>query len=212
MNYGELKQLAQDYLENSETSFVDNLPTFIRAAEEDIFRQVQLPDLMQTSTSTCTTGNSLLALPSDFLSPYSLAITVDGEYQVLLSKDHSFMREAFPVVGSTGVPKYYAIFNDTAVMLGPTPDDDYPVELNYYYEPPSITDGDDIDTTWLSVYAENALLFGTLIQGYVYSKGDQDVFAQYQSQYQTAIAGLKILAEGRNRKDVYRLPDRRIPT
>jgi len=210
MNYGALKQLIQDYLETEETSFVDNLPTMIRAAEEDIFRQVQLPDLMQTATSSCTTDEAILPMPSDFLSPYSLGITVAGETVMLISKDHSFIKETYP--SGTGTPRFYAIFNDANIILGPTPDDDYAVELNYFYEPASITDGTDSDTTWLSTNAENALLFGAIVQGYTYLKGDQDVFAQYKAQYDTALAALKILAEGRNRKDIYRVSDRRIAT
>lgn len=212
MDYGTLKELTQQYLENREPSFVDNLPTMIRAAEEDIFRQVQLPDLMQTSTSSCIPGDFFLPLPLDFLSPYSLGVVVGGEMQMMLSKDQSFIREAYPSVGGSGVPRFYAVYNDAYLMLGPTPDAPYQVELNYFYEPPSLTVGPDNHTTWLSINAENALLYGTLIQGYTYSKGDQDVFAQYQTQYQTALAALKVLAEGRNRKDVYRLSDRRLPT
>lgn len=212
MNYGTLKTLIQQYLENEEDSFVDNLPTMIRAAEEDIFRQVQLPDLMQTSTSSCTASSMFLSLPSDFLSPYSLGVVVSGEMQMLVSKDHSFIKETYPTVAATGVPRFYAVYNDANLMLGPTPDNSYQVELNYFYEPASITAGSDTGETWLSTNGENVLLFGSLIQGYIYSKGDQDVFAQYQAQYDSAMGALKVLAEGRNRKDVYRQPDRRIPT
>ena len=105
MNYGTLKTLIQEYLETEETSFVDNLPTFIRAAEEDIFRTVQLPDLMQTSTANCISGDMFLPVPSDFLAPYSLGVWVDGEIQMMLSKDHSFIREVYPTT-ATGVPRY----------------------------------------------------------------------------------------------------------
>jgi len=212
MNYGTLKTLAQQYLENSETSFVDNLPVMIRAAEEAIFRDVQLPDLMQTASADAIPGSLFLPLPADFLAPYSLAVRAGGELRMLVSKDYSFLREAFPDDTVDGVPRYYAVYNDSTIILGPVPDNPYTVELNYFYEPVSLTAGDDDGTTWLSVNAENALLFGTLLQGYIYSKGDQDVMAQYQSQYDTAMTSLKILAEGRNRKDAYRQSDRRIPT
>lgn len=213
MNYGELKTLVCQYLENFETSFVDNLPVFVRAVEEDVFRQVQLPDLMQTSTANCIQNNIFLPLPGDFLSPYSLGVMVGGELVMMTSKDYSFIKEVYPQGNSApGTPRYYAVYNDAMMILGPAPDDDYTMELNYFFEPASITDGSDSGTTWLSINGENALLFGTIIQGYIYSKGDQDVMAQYQTQYEQAIAELKIIAEGRNRKDVYRRSDRRIPT
>lgn len=212
MNYGALKTLANQYLEVDETTFNANIGQFVRLAEEDIFRQVQLQELMETSTAQVVTGSPYLALPADFLSAYSLAIMVGGEYRMLLSKDHSFMREVYPNPDVLGVPRFYALFDDETLMLGPAPNDDYSVELNYFYEPPSLTeDDDDNNTTWLSENGEQALLFGTLLQGYIYLKGDQDVVAQYQNQYQTALAALKIIAEGRNRKDSYRKSDRRIP-
>jgi len=130
---------------------------------------------------------------------------------MMLSKDYSFIREVYGEVGGEGIPRFYAVYNDANFIIGPTPDQDYPVELNYFFEPPSITDGDDTNETWLSINAENALLFGSIIQGYVNLKGDQDVMQQYVEQYQTAMAALKVLAEGRNRKDSYRMSDQRIP-
>ena len=211
MNHGQLKALIKQYLEVDEASFNDNIPVFIRAAEEDIFRQVQLPDLMRTSTATFIPGNMFLPVPPDFLAPYSLAVEVDGFIQMMLSKDYSYIREVYGEAGTQGIPRFYAVYNDANFIIGPTPDIDYPAELNYFFEPPSITDGDENNTTWLSINAENALLYGSLIQGYTYLKGDQDVAKQYMEQYQMAMAALKVLAEGRNRKDSYRMSDRRIP-
>jgi hypothetical protein len=211
MNKGQLVALVQEYLESSETSFVANIDRFIRNAEEDIFRQVQLPDLMQTSTTQFIPGDIFLTLPADFLAPYSVGVWVDGRIEMMLSKDHSFIREVFGGEPQ-GIPRYYAVYNDSTFMIGPTPDEDYLVEMNYFYEPASLADGSDTDTSWLSINAENALLFGTIIQGYIYLKGDQDVAQQYLAQYETALAALKILAEGRNRKDTYRKANMRIST
>jgi hypothetical protein len=83
--------------------------------------------------------------------------------------------------------------------------------MNYYYEPPSITTGPDNGSTWISNEGENALLFGTILQGYIYLKGDQDVIKMYQDKFAQAINDLKTIAEGRNRKDTYRRPDMRVP-
>lgn len=212
MNYGELRDLVKSYLECDETTFNENFPTFVRLAEEDIERQVQLQDLMETSTSNLVPDTPYMALPADFLSTYSIAVVVNGEYRFLLPKDHSFIRECFPSPTVTGVPRFYALFDDETMMLGPTPDDDYLVELNYYYEPPSLAEGEnDANTTWISINGENAILFGTVLQGYIYLKGDQDVMKQYMETYSQATSALKVIAEGRNRKDSYRQPDQRIP-
>lgn len=211
MNKLQVKTYVQQYLECEESTFVANIDQFIRMAEDDINRQVQLQELMETSTAALNIGDQFLALPDDFLSIYSLAVIVNGEYRMMLSKDHSYIREVYADPTDTGVPRFYAFFDEGALMLGPPPDQNYSVELNYFFEPASLAAGGDTSTTWLSVNGEQALLFGTILQGYIYLKGDQDVIQSYTNQYQAAIASLKIIAEGRNRKDSYRKSDRRIP-
>jgi len=211
MNYGELKTLVQQYLECEETTFVANIDQFVKLAEEDIFRQVQLQELMETATASLVPSNQYLDLPTDFLSIYSLAVIVGGVYQMLISKDHSFMREVYSNPSTEGVPRHYALFDDETIILGPVPNSAYTVELNYFFKPVSLTAGADGDSTWLSTNAEQAILFGTILQGYIYLKGDQDIIASYTDRYQSALAQLKIIAEGRNRKDSYRKQDRRLP-
>jgi hypothetical protein len=212
MNYGELRDLVKQFLEVDETTFNANFPMFVRLAEEDIERKVQLQDLMETSTSATVPGSPYVSLPPNFLSTYSIAIVVGGEYQFLLTKEHSFIREAYPDPNDTGVPRYYALFDDANMMIAPTPDQFYDIVLNYYYTPPSLSEGEvDLNETWISINGENALLYGTILQGYIYLKGDQDVMKQYMESYAQAISALKVIAEGRNRKDSYRTPDRRLP-
>jgi hypothetical protein len=214
MNYGQLKTLVSQYLESSETSFLANMPQFVINAEEEIMRQVQLQDLMQTSTAPVITGTPYVALPDDFLSPYSLFVTVAGKREALLSKDHSFISEYWPDPTVLGTPRYYALFDSNTMLLAPTPDTTYFLEMNYYYEPTSLTAevAGDAATTGISTYGENAILFGTILQGYIYLKGDQDVIKMYQDKFAQAINDLKVIAEGRNRKDVYRRPDQKVPT
>lgn len=212
MNYGELKSLVKQYLECEETTFVANIGQFVRLAEEDIYRQVQLQDLIEVSRVNLVPGTPYLALPQDFLSAYTLAIKSGNEFSYLLSKDFSFIREVYPNESTTGVPRFYAFFDDETIILGPTPDDDYLMELSYYYKPTSITDADnDTNETWLSLNGTSALLFGTILQGYIYLKGDQDVIKMYTDNYTQSVAALKIISEGRNRKDSYRKSDKRLP-
>lgn len=207
MTYAELVELVQDYLEEAETSFVANIPTFVKLAEEEIYRRVQLKDLRKNSTSLLTPSSQYLGTPTDYLSSYSLAVNNGGTYEYLIHKDVNFIREAFPSTSTTGVPRYYAEFDDDTFILGPTPDDDYTVELHYYFRPTSIvTDS----SSWVGTNAINALLFGTILQGYIYLKGDQDVIAAYKEKFETAIRDLTVLQEGRNNKDTYRTPNKRL--
>ena len=202
MNYSELNQAIQDYTENNETTFVSQIPTFVRQAEERINRAVQIPDLRRNQTGNLTASNRFLAQPSDFLSVFSLAvIDGSGDYEFLLPKDVNFIREAYPSVSTTGKPQYYGIFDDEAFILAPTPDDSYTVQLHYYYDPPSIVDA---GTSWLGDNAETALLYGSLIEAYTFMKGEGDLINLYTARYNEAIAQLFNLGEGRNRMDSYR--------
>lgn len=211
MTKSELYTLIQQYLENSETSFVGNLDIFVQLCEEDIFKQVQLLELRKNSTSAFDVGSPYLGTPSDFLAPYSMAVVVAGQYQFLMQKDVSFIREAFPAPSFTGVPQYYSMFDENTFIIAPCADSAYQVELHYFYEPQSITALGDSGTTWLSINAENTLLYGSLYHGYIYMKGDADVIQFYKDQYDKSMASLKIISEGRARKDSYRTSDRRIP-
>ncbi len=211
MTKAELITLLQQYLENEETSYVDNIPLFIKLAEEDIYRSVQLPVERTNETSTLVVGEPYLGLPTGFLSAYEIAVIDEGVYFYLINKDVSFIREAYPSATQTGVPRFFAVFDEDTMILGPAPDDDYSIEMHYFRQPASLVDGGDGDTTWLSEYGENAMLFGALLQGYIYMKGDQDVIKSYMEAYGKAIENLKLIAEGRNRKDSYRTSDQRIP-
>ena len=94
-------------------------------------------------------------------------------------------------------------------MLAPTPDDDYSVELNYYFLPASIVAA---GTSWLGDNAPNALLYGSLIEGYRFLKGEPDIMAEYVKGYEEALMNLKMLEEGRKRKDTYHQDDQRVVT
>ncbi len=207
MNYAELAQAIQDYTDNQEATFVANIPTFVQQAEQRIYRSVLIPELRKNATGSMQSGNRYLARPSDFLSMFSLAV-IDGagSYSYLYDKDMNFMREAYPDPSVTGLPKYYAQFDGdvpTATgnfLLGPTPNGNYVVEVQYYYDPPSIvTQG----TSWLGENAEGALLYGSLLEAYTFMKGDPDLMATYQSRYDSAMAQLGVVDQ-RSKRDSYR--------
>ena len=102
--------------ENTETTFVNNIPTFVRQTEERVYRSVMIPELRKNVLGTLTSGDKYLARPTDFLTVFSLAvIDGDGNYQYLLDKDVNFMREAYPSPSTSGVPKYYAQFDGESV-------------------------------------------------------------------------------------------------
>jgi len=295
MNYNELSQTIQSYVESTEQLFVENIPVFVQQAEERIYNSVQLPSLRKNVTGTLTEDNPYLSAPNDYLSTFSMAvIKADGSYEYLLNKDVNFIRQAYPVPTDVGLPKYYALFgsqlsnpNELSFILGPTPDDNYSVELHYFYYPPTIVQGvitatsglvsgssytsgvylgvslsggtgtgavaditivggvvtsvairnggslyvqGDIlsapssaigntgsgfsvsvavvsntsGTSWLGDNYSPVLLYGAMREAILFQKGEQDLVAYYEKQFQDALAQLNRLGTGLERGDAYR--------
>jgi hypothetical protein len=204
MNYSELKTAIQDYTQNDETSFVSNIPLFIRFAEERILKSVQLSLFRKNATASAVSGNKYLACPTDFLAPYSLSYETTGGDKIFVEfKDVNFLQSAYPDDSTEAAPLYYAQFDVDNFLLAPTPDSSYVVELHYLYRPTSITAGSDSGTTWLSDNAEMALLYGSLLEAYIYMKGDQDVFEAYSLRFNESLEGIKRLGEAKETTDQY---------
>ena len=203
--YDQLKTAIQDYTQNTETSFVNNLPVFIRVAEERILKNVQLTLFRKNATANMTASNQYLAAPSDFLAPFSLSYTDgDGNKDFLEYKDVNFVQEFNPDASTTGAPRYYAYFDVSSFLIGPTPDSSYAVELHYFYRPASLTSGSGSSTTWLSTNAEVALLYGCLIEAYTYMKGEVDIMQEYEKRFAEAVISLKNFGEAKEVTDAYR--------
>ena len=200
MNYTELKAHIQDICE---MTFTDTqLAMFTDQSEQKIYNTVQIPALRRNVTGSLTSGNKYLSAPSDFLYPYSLAVIGnDNVYTFLLNKDVNFIREAYPNPATTGVPAHYALFSDTAIIVGPTPGSGYTAELHYGYYPESIVTA---GTTWLGDEFDSALLNGALIEAVRFMKGEPDIIANYEKLYLHSIGLLKNLGDGKLREDTYR--------
>lgn len=202
--YTTLKTAIQDYLESTESSFVTNLPTFITTAEERIFKNVQLDDFRKNQVGNLTASGTYLECPTDYLAPFSLAvIDSSSNYNYLLLKQVSFIRDFTPNASTTGLPKYYAEFDDNTFIVAPTPDSTYEVELHYYYRPASLTTTTGNETTWLSKNAPNAILYGSLVEACTYLK-NYEAIPVYESKFQDALLGLKNLGEAKSTRDQYR--------
>ena len=177
MNYENLYNSIQAYAENTESLFVANIPVFVQEAEDRIYNSVQIPALRRNVTGNVSSGNQYLSLPNDWLSNYSIAIIdSNNKYNYLLNKDVNYLREAYPSVvlsNSTyqgtpqGVPQYYSLFgsqytnvNEMSLILAPTPDASYVVEMHYYYYPPTIVQG--------QIATLNTLVAGSLYTNGVY--------------------------------------------
>jgi hypothetical protein len=295
MNYNELSQTIQSYVESTEQLFVENIPVFVQQAEERIYNTVQIPSLRKNVVGTATISNKYLSCPNDYLSSFSMAVVkANGEYEYLLNKDVNFIRQAYPNPADAGLPRYYALFgsqfsnpNELSFILGPTPDANYSVELHYFYYPATIVQGviattgiivagtsytagtylgvpltggqgtgaiadivvsgggvisvtirnggslyvtGDIlsattsnlgntgsgfsvtvatvsnpsGTSWLGDNYSPVLLYGAMREAILFQKGEQDLVAYYEKQFQEALQQLNRLGTGLERGDSYR--------
>jgi len=166
MNYSQLYNNIQAYAENTEQLFVASIPVFIQEAEDRIYNSVNLPSLRKNVIGVVTSGNQYVSLPNDWLANYSIAI-VDGtgRYNYLLNKDVNYIREAYPTASTVGLPQHYALFgsqynnvNEMSYIIGPTPDQNYQVEMHYFYYPPTIVQG-------------QIATLGAIISGSLYTNG-----------------------------------------
>jgi len=225
MNYSTLFETIKSYVENDfpnqdwtntagsgTTTFTgtEQINVFIQQAEQRIYNSVQLPVFRKNVTGLLTTGNKYLNVPTDWLATFSLAVIhpVTQAQTYLLQKDVEYIRECYPPPDTLDTPKYYAIFDNTTFILGPTPDAGYNMELHYFgYTTSIVTAG----TSWLGDNFDSVLLYGSLLEAYTFMKGETDVIQNYMARYNEALMMLKQLGEGKDRQDTYRTMQARMP-
>ena len=201
--FATLKTAIQDYTDNTETTFVNNLTRFILNAEERILKEVQLDVFRQNSQGTTTASQKFLSKPSDFLAPFSLSVVNSSSNEFLLYKHITFLQDFTPDPSTTGIPLYYGDWNDTTFLLAPTPNDALTMELHYFFRPTSISSTAD-GTSWLGDNAELALLYASLVEAYTFMKGETELLTFYNNRYFESLQGLKRLGEGQQTTEEYR--------
>lgn len=201
MNYTELTSQIEEVTENTFTAF--QLETFVRQTEQKIYEAVSnLAAVNGNSTGNLTTGNRFLSTPTGFLYPHSIAVLdSSGDRLFLLNKDRNFIHEAYPSTSSTAKPKHYALYDEDTFIVGPTPDQDYTVELSFARYPESIVTA---NTTWLGENFDNALLNGALVEALRFLKGEAADVESYNKFYLQSIALLKDMGDKKQRQDSYR--------
>jgi hypothetical protein len=210
MNYSELVTNIRNYTNVDANVFSNSvIDTFITMAENRILRDIDLDVYKKESIGSMTSGNRFLTSPTDILTHRYMFITVGTDKIYLDFRDTSFMREYWPNPALTGVPKYYAVWDQNTFNIAPTPNANYAVEMGYIYRPAQLSSADP--TTWISTNAPEALLYACLIQAYSYTKGPAEMLGYFDNSYKLAIQGLGIEQQGRRRRDEFRDGMIRIP-
>jgi hypothetical protein len=213
MTYAELLQKIRDYTEvGSEVLTSNIIDGFIRDSEFKIFREADADYAREYATSTFTANNKYLALPNTNVSSGTstsrialvvrsvIATNSSGVQFSLEPRDDTFITE-YNSSGSTGFPKYYAMFRESSIVVAPTPASSYAVTLDYIYTPDNLSASNT--TTYISLNAPELLLYACLVEAYAYLKGPMDMYKLYQEKYNMALQGFVLEQTGRRRRDEF---------
>ena len=191
MNYTTLTALIYDTVEDESTEIVANIASIVKQAENRILYDLPRSAHQKSATASTTSSNRYLSLPSDCLAPLVVQIVSASSYDAIMPKDISFVREVYPLPSTTGQPKFYALFDNNSLLLGPTPDAAYTVEMSYFYKPESIVTA---STTWVGDNAEALLFSACMVEAnkFIKAAGAPGVIgaATWEEQYQKELMAM----------------------
>ena len=198
MTYDSLVADISSYLERTDTATLQKIPTFIMLAEQVIASQIKFLGNLTPMTSTMTTSQPIIDKPARWHKTVSMNVTVNGSKQPILLRKYEYLREYWPDATETGVPKFYSDYDYTHWLVAPTPSDDYVFEVLYYERIQPLDSSNQ--TNWFTIYAPQALLYGSLLQAMPFLKNDERM-PMWQAQYDKIINTLKT-------EDLTRIADR----
>lgn len=198
MTYDSLTENIQSYLERTDTATLEKIPLFIMLAEQVIASEIKFLGNLTVNTSNMVVGQPVIDKPARWHKTVSMNVTVGGVKQPVLLRKYEYLREYWPNQTSTDTPLYYADYDYTHWLVAPTPDQAYSFEVLYYerVQPLDSTN----QTNWFTIYAPQALLYGSLLQAMPFLKNDERT-PMWQAQYSAIMQTLKA-------EDVSRIADR----
>ena len=198
MTYDSLTENIQSYLERSDTATLEKIPLFIMLAEQVIASEIKFLGNLTVNTSAMVAGQFTIDKPARWHKTVSMNVTVDGVRQPILLRKYEYLREYWPDQTATDIPLYYADYDYTHWLVAPTPDIAYNFEVLYYerVQPLDSTN----QTNWFTIYAPQALLYGSLLQAMPFLKNDERT-PMWQAQYSAIMQTLKA-------EDISRIADR----
>ena len=189
MTYDSLVSNIQIYLERTDATTIAYIPTFIMLAEQVIAAEIKFLGNLTVVESTMVAGNAVISKPARWHKTVSMNVTdASGNKQPVLLRTYEYLREYWPKASSTDLPLYYSDYDYTHWLVAPTPATNYSYEVLYYerVQPLDSTN----QTNWFTIYAPQALLYGSLLQAMPYLKND-DRIPMWQAQYTAIMSTLK---------------------
>jgi hypothetical protein len=188
MTYDSLVENIQSYLERTDTATVEKIPLFIMLAEQIIASQLKFLGNLNVVQSQLVLNEPIVQKPARWHKTISINITVDGKRQPVFLRKYEYLKEYWPDDTATDVPKYYCDYDYDHWVVAPTPDEAYQFEVLYYQRLVPLDSANQ--TNWLTRYAPQALLYGSLLQAMPFLKNDDRIPA-WQAQYQSVMTILK---------------------
>lgn len=188
MTYDSLVADISSYLERTDQATLQKIPTFIMLAEQVIASQIKFLGNLTVSASQLVLGANVIDKPARWHKTVSMNITVAGERKPVLLRKYEYIRNYWPDPAARDVPKFFCDYDYTHWLIGPTPDAAYNFEVLYYERVQPLDSSNQ--TNWFTIYAPQALLYGTLLQAMPFLKNDGRI-AMWQDQYNQIMAVLK---------------------
>lgn len=193
MTYDSLVENIQTYLERTDQATIDKIPLFIMLAEQVIASQIKFLGNLTVQTSAMVQGQNVIDKPARWHKTVSVNITVAGKRYPVLIRRYEYLREYWPDPAQESIPKFYCDYDYTHWMVAPTPDAAYNFEVLYYERIQPLDSSNQ--TNWFTIYAPQALLYGSLLQAMPFLKNDERMGmwqAQYDAIMQTLMAEDKL--------------------
>lgn len=198
MTYDSLVENIQSYLERTDQATIDKIPLFIMLAEQVIASEIKFLGNLTVVESTMVANDPIIVKPTRWHKTVSMNVTVDGVKQPVLLRKYEYLREYWPDETQIDVPKFYCDYNYENWLVAPTPASNYSFEVLYYERVQPLDSSNQ--TNWFTIYAPQALLYGSLLQAMPFLKNDERI-PMWQQQYQAIMQTLKA-------EDVQRIGDR----
>jgi len=218
MTYAELVQKIRDYCEVDSNVFTSTIVDgFLLDAEFRILRDVDSDNNRQYAQADIVAGQRYVNTPlvnDQTLVIRSAQITnstggADNSSRSFLEyRDTSFMSEYNPT-GVQGLPKYYSYWDENTIVVAPTPDINYNMQINYILKPDGLSSTNT--TTYLSTEFPNGLTYACLVEAFGFLKGPADMIQYYEGKYKQALEGFTVEQMGRRRRDEYDSGSPRLP-
>jgi hypothetical protein len=195
MTFETLKQDVRRYLERGATMASDavvyeQIPRLINLAERRIARELKVEGFINVVTGTLIAGQSVYDKPDRWRDTVSMSIGTgasNDERKTLFTRVYEYLRTYWPNATQTGEPVFYSDYDYSHWLIAPTPDQNYPFEILYYELPPLLDDA--VQTNWITEYAPQLLLYGTLLEATPFLKNDERI-PVWQNMYDRAAAML----------------------